>query len=264
MEKQFNLELDENGMVSSRQIHGFLGIKRDYTNWIKYWIKDSDYELDIDFTPKLLESTGGRPSVDYLVIEDMAMTLVMTSGGQFAGKLRKYLTKLFNQRRDLELITPEEAVFANKVIRCLRYIEYQREAKNLHQKHFLQGRNPYKYLYAEFNIHRNNIIGIDKNEIERLVNEYILKHEHPVKNTSIIGRINEIDPSEALRIACMDLLLGNDTDVDTANKFASLVKKMAKLEDVKTLKKNETDLFHTKDENAKIDKLNNDIKKLKD
>jgi phage anti-repressor protein len=264
MQKEFNLELNENGFVSSRGIHEFLGLKKQYSTWIKTWIKNTKYKENKDFYPYREESSGGRPSQDFFVNESMAMTLVMMSDAKFADEFRDYLMGLFKQKRDLELITPEQAVFANKVIRCLKYIEYQKEAKNLHQKHFLKGRTPYDFLFAEFNIHRNNIIGIDKNEIERLVNEYILKHEHPVKNTSIIGRINEIDPSEALRIACMDLLLGNDTDVDTANKFASLVKKMAKLEDVKTLKKNETDLFHTKDENAKIDKLNNDIKKLKD
>jgi phage anti-repressor protein len=262
MEKQFNLELDSNGMVSSRQIHGFLGINKAYTDWVKYWIKESDYEDSIDFISKLGKSTGGRPSVDYLVNKDMAMTLVMTSGGKFAKQLRKHLIELFDKRENLELITPEEAVFANKIIRCLRYIEYQKEARELHQKHYMQGRTPYDFLYAQFNTHRNNIIGIDKKEIEQLVKEYILKNEHPIKNTSVIGRINEIDPSEALRIACMDLILGNDKDLNTANKFALLVKKMAKLDNVETLKKNETNLFQIKENDAKIEIVSNEIKAL--
>jgi phage anti-repressor protein len=40
MEKQFNLELDANGMVSSQEIHGFLGINEKYATWIKRWINN--------------------------------------------------------------------------------------------------------------------------------------------------------------------------------------------------------------------------------
>jgi phage anti-repressor protein len=259
MEKQFNLELDSNGMVSSRDIHGFLGIKRNYTNWIEYWTKESDYEANVDFITKLLKSTGGRPKVDFLVNKDMAMTLVMTSGGQFAKQLRKHLISLFDKRENLELITPEEAVFANKVIRCLKYIEYQKKAKIMHEENYMHGKTKYNSLYAEFNMYRNSILGIDKKEIESLVNEYILKNEHPIKSKSVIGRLNQIDPSEALRIACMDLLLAGNTDLDTANKFASLVKKMAKLDNLETLPKNETNLFQIKESEAEISIVQKEI-----
>lgn len=262
MEQQFNLELDSNGMVSSIDIHGFLGINEKYATWIKRWVGNLNVKEGQNFVRQTKQSTGGRPSIDFLVNEHFAITLVMVSKGKFSEQLRDYLISLFNKRRDLELITPEEAVFANKIIRCLRYIEYQKEAKEIHQKHYMQGRTPYDFLYAQFNNYRNNIIGIDKKEIERLVNEYILKNEHPVKAKSIIGKINEIDPSEALRIACMDLLLGNSTDLDTANKFASLVKKMAKLDNIQTLKKNETNLFQTKDENSDIKIMQNEVKAI--
>jgi anti-repressor protein len=127
MQKEFNLELNEDGFVSSREIHKFLGVKKQYSTWIKTWIKNTRYKENKDFYPYREESSGGRPSQDFFVNESMAMTLVMMSEAQFADEFRDYLIRLFNKRKDLELITPEEAVFANKIIRCLRYIEYQKD-----------------------------------------------------------------------------------------------------------------------------------------
>jgi phage anti-repressor protein len=64
MEKQFNLELDSNGMVSSRDIHGFLGLSEKYSQWIKRWTKNYSYKEGRDFVRLTLLSTGGRPGVD--------------------------------------------------------------------------------------------------------------------------------------------------------------------------------------------------------
>jgi phage anti-repressor protein len=262
MEKQFNLELDSNGMVSSRDIHGFLGIKRNYTNWIEYWTKESDYEANVDFITKLLKSTGGRPKVDFLVNKDMAMTLVMTSGGQFAKQLRKHLISLFDKRANLELITPEEAVFANKVLECLSYIENQKKAYELHQNSYIQRTIPFGNIYAQFNSYRNSITGWNKEKIENAVKEFILKDQHPIKSKGVTDRLNIIDAPEAIRVACLDLLLSENDNIDNANKFANLIKRMAKAKNVEPMKKNETDLFHQKNNEAKLNVLSNEIKSI--
>jgi phage anti-repressor protein len=262
MEKQFNLELDSNGMVSSRQIHGFLGIKKDYTDWIKYWIKESDYESDIDFTLKLGKSTGGRPSVDYLVNKDMAMTLVMTSGGQFAKQLRKHLIELFDKRNNLELITIEESVIAHKVLDCLSYVENQKEAYVRHKNTYVERNTAYGNVFAQFNIYRHLITGWNKQKIQNAVNEYILKEQHPVKTTNQTEMLNIIDRYEAIRVACLDLLLSENHNIDSANKFADLIKRIAKVKQVQPLSENKTDLFHDRKIDAQISDAQKEIKEL--
>jgi phage anti-repressor protein len=264
MEKQFNLELDANGMVSSQEIHGFLGINEKYATWIKRWINNLNVKEGENFVRQTKQSTGGRPSVDFLVNEYFAMTLVMVSKGKFSEQLRIYLIDLFKQRRDLELITIEESVIAHKILDCLRYVENQKEAYIMHKNAYVERNTAYGNVFAQFNIYRQSITGWDKQKIQNSVNEYILKEQHPVKTTNQTEMLNIIDRYEAIRVACLDLLLSENDNIDSANKFADLIKKIAKLKNIESLSKNETDLFHTKDENAKIDKLNNDIKKLKD
>jgi hypothetical protein len=192
------------------------------------------------------------------------MTLVMVSKGKFSEQLRIYLIDLFKQRRDLELITIEESVIAHKILDCLRYVENQKEAYIMHKNAYVERNTAYGNVFAQFNIYRQSITGWDKQKIQNSVNEYILKEQHPVKTTNQTEMLNIIDRYEAIRVACLDLLLSENDNIDSANKFADLIKKIAKLKNIESLSKNETDLFHTKDENAKIDKLNNDIKKLKD
>jgi phage anti-repressor protein len=262
MQKQFNLELDANGMVSSKDIHGFLGIKKYYGDWIRYWLKNLNVNEGEDFYTILLESTGGRRSQDYLVNKEMAMSLVMVSGGQFANELRKHLINLFDKRANLELITPEEAVFANKVLECLSYIENQKKAYELHQNSYIQRTIPFGNIYAQFNSYRNSITGWNKEKIENAVKEFILKDQHPIKSKSVTDRLNIIDAPEAIRVACLDLLLSENDNIDNANKFANLIKRMAKAKNVEPMKKNETDLFHQKNNEAKLNVLSNEIKSI--
>jgi phage anti-repressor protein len=264
MERQFNLELDENGMVSSKEIHKFLGVKMIYANWIKYWIKNLSVKEGKDFIPFLEKSTGGRRSTDFFVNKDMATTLVMVSNAEFADEFRKYLISLFDKRGNLELITIEESVIAHKILDCLSYIDNQKEAYVRHKNSYTEKNTAYGNIYAKFNSYRHSITGWNKEKIENAIKEFILKDQHPVKTTNQTEMLNIIDCYEAIRVACLDLLLSENDNIDSANKFADLIKKIAKAKNVKPLSKNETDLFHTKDENAKIDKLNNDIKKLKD
>lgn len=255
MEKQFNLELDANGMVSSKDIHGFLGIKKYYGDWIRYWLKNLDVKEGEDFYTILLESTGGRRSQDYLVNKDMAMSLVMVSGGQFANQLRKYLINLFDQRQNLELITPEEAVFANTILECLQFVNNQKRAYEMHMDTYIQNNLPYTNIYKQFNYYRNNIIGWNKDKIENAVKQYVLNECHPIKSKGLTERLNIIDTPEAIRVATMDLLLSNQSDIESVNKFANLVKKMAQIKNVEPKRENETNLFEEKKAIKSLNKI---------
>jgi phage anti-repressor protein len=263
MEKQFNLELDANGMVSSKEIHGFLGLSKDYTTWIKMWIKNLNAIEGEDFTPFRGKSNGGRRSHDYLVNKDMAMSLVMVSGGQFANQLRKYLISLFDKRQNLELITPEEAVFANSILDCLQFLNNQKLAEDMHRETYIRNTLPYGKVHAQFNSYRNNLNGWSKEKIEKALIEYEKREQHNVKATTMRERLNIINTPEAIRVATMDLLLSNDTEIEAVNKFANLVKKMAQLKKVEPKRENETNLFEEKKSIMSLNEIKNNQKALK-
>ena len=48
---------------------------------IKQSIERAELEKEKDFTPFKGESTWGRPTIDYLLVRDAALTVIMMSGG---------------------------------------------------------------------------------------------------------------------------------------------------------------------------------------
>lgn len=64
-------------LVDARQLHEFLGVGKDFSNWIKKRIVDGGFIDAIDFTPVLAKSTGGRPAIDYGLSLRMAQHLCM-------------------------------------------------------------------------------------------------------------------------------------------------------------------------------------------
>lgn len=76
-------------VVSARELHQFLGIGKDFTDWCKQMISYG-FKKDLDFTPILGKSTGGRPSVDYALSIDFAKRLSMMALTETGEKIYNY------------------------------------------------------------------------------------------------------------------------------------------------------------------------------
>ena len=76
------IHTDDKGVetVNARELHTFLGSKRDFSTWIKNRIEKFDFIADLDFTTILGESSGGRPGIEYHISTDMAKELCMVEG----------------------------------------------------------------------------------------------------------------------------------------------------------------------------------------
>lgn len=66
----------KNNLIPSKKIHCLLGIKKDYTTWIKTWIKNFNYKENVDYFKEQKESTGGRPSIEYLFTKNKIQAIV--------------------------------------------------------------------------------------------------------------------------------------------------------------------------------------------
>lgn len=66
-------------VVSARELHQFLRIGRDFTNWFKDRIEKYGLEEGLDFTPILAKTSkqGGRPQTDYALTVETAKELSM-------------------------------------------------------------------------------------------------------------------------------------------------------------------------------------------
>ena len=82
------LQIDENGMVNSRRLHGVLGVRRDYSTWIKQWFTSLSlvegkhfsvtFKGDSRFTQEEIENMSPQKrsaygiTIDYIVALDVA------------------------------------------------------------------------------------------------------------------------------------------------------------------------------------------------
>lgn len=86
------IKLNSNNKVSGRELHGFLEIGRDFTNWMKQMIgygfsEYADYEV---YARNGEKPFGGRPSIDYIMTIDMAKEICMIQRTDRGKQARQY------------------------------------------------------------------------------------------------------------------------------------------------------------------------------
>ena len=83
--------------VNARDLHQFLGVGRDFSNWIKgrieeyQFIKGQDFEVFMKFGEN---SSGGRPAKEYALSLDMAKELSMVERTERGRRARRYFIEM--------------------------------------------------------------------------------------------------------------------------------------------------------------------------
>lgn len=119
--------------VSARELHRFLEVGRDFSNWIKGRIEEFGYETGRDFlaitgSPDLAKSQIGRPPIEYHLTLDMAKELAMIERSPMGRVARKYFIKCEQLAREAVPLLLET------VFKCKpeweRMLEYRRMGLN--------------------------------------------------------------------------------------------------------------------------------------
>jgi len=79
--------------IDGRKLHAFLGIKKDYSDWIKVQIKRAHLVENEDFVvlPQKGENlSGGRPSLEYHLTLEAGKHISMMSGANKGKEVRDY------------------------------------------------------------------------------------------------------------------------------------------------------------------------------
>ena len=90
--------------VSAKELHAFLGVGRDFSNWIKGrilkygFIENRDY---IVFAKPGENPLGGRPEIEYHISVDMAKQLTMVEDNDKGTQARHYFIECENRLRDI-------------------------------------------------------------------------------------------------------------------------------------------------------------------
>jgi anti-repressor protein len=114
------IKVNEKGLVSARELHEFLEIKKDFTDWFKYRVGQYDFENEKDFTPILGKSTGGRPSKDFAVTIDMAKELSMLENNEKGKQARKYFINCEKELKNNNQLQLQSTEMSNQIAKIVQ------------------------------------------------------------------------------------------------------------------------------------------------
>lgn len=95
--------------VSARDLHDALGVKKDFSSWIKERIskygfaENQDFEVFTEFGEN---PNGGRPTIEYALSIDMAKELAMVENNEKGRVIRKYFIEKEQEARRSILAMP--------------------------------------------------------------------------------------------------------------------------------------------------------------
>jgi phage anti-repressor protein len=240
------LKINENGFVNAKDIYSFVGVKTRFDMWIKRCINYATLCEQKDFCTVLVKSTGGRPLTEYYFTVSAAKEVCIVSATEKAKELRLWLIEIGRQRENLELFSESEIIQMSKLEAFFKYVENQKEIYKLHGKDFADKSNS-NNPYAEFNIYRNNILGIDKIDLENSIKQYCIENSKRMpKIASNFDKIRFLNEYDSLKNAVWDFL--EIRGEINSLKIAELVKKMAQAQNLQFLPKNEDNLFQKKEQ----------------
>jgi len=104
--------------VNARDLWEGLESKRQFGNWIQDRLEG--FEAGKDFLTELLESTGGRPAVEYYLTLDTAKHLAMLERNEKGRAIRQYFIEIENTARALPTGTE---LMALALIEASKYLE---------------------------------------------------------------------------------------------------------------------------------------------
>lgn len=105
------LGADQVQTVNGRDLHTFMGVRRDFSTWIKDRIEQygfaehQDYEVFTDSgdnvrSPDLGSKRGGHNRVEYAISLDMAKELAMVENNEQGREVRRYFIRMERQAKN--------------------------------------------------------------------------------------------------------------------------------------------------------------------
>lgn len=135
--------------VNARDLHAFLGVRRDFTDWVKARIKQYGFVAGIDYlllkTEEQLPS-GTKHRTEYVITIDMAKELSMVERNEKGREVRLY----FIECERVALSAPSITLDIHR-----RVLAYERRDKvasamaRLGSRHMLERKEALKYLREE-------------------------------------------------------------------------------------------------------------------
>lgn len=209
-----NLESKEEQFpIDARELHDFLGVGKDFSNWIKDGIKKYDFIEDADYTkfsPKTAKTPeGGRPTIDYKISLNMAKELAMVQRTDLGKLVRRYL--IWAEQELQKKFAPKpmsllEIVAAN----AQALVDHERKLA-VHDQDIAQIKKALQHPLSDLNIR----LAADKNKIK----------DHEERITHVETFVEDPGPAEEVRTLITDMHHGTGHSYeDLYNDFYSALR----------------------------------------
>jgi anti-repressor protein len=124
------IKINENRLVSGKELHCFLGVGRDFSTWIKEKIKKYDFVENTDFIIEITTPQNGGIAKDYVMTIDMSKELSMVENNEKGKEARKYFIKC--EKKLKENGQPKESyTIQDPIERAKAWIKEQEEKETL-------------------------------------------------------------------------------------------------------------------------------------
>jgi len=111
---------EEINSVDARELHEFLEIRKQFTDWIKPKIKDYGFVVNSDFYPSRYTSDNGRDIETYILSLDMAKELSMISKTAKGREARKYFIECEKKSKQIQNQIKEPVDLIDKIEQSMR------------------------------------------------------------------------------------------------------------------------------------------------
>jgi len=199
--------------ASAKDLHFALGIKDNISTWFNRNAKRAIFEQDKDFIAFKQESTGGRPSYDYLLTKESALTLIALSSGKYAKEIRLQLIKAFEEKQTGILLNADQVAALTDMVKAMTLVSVQKKAEN---KHYIAMNKPddwWKY--------RAKLLGYSKESLIDALNQINVRYQN--QKQALI----HLDKAEIIRTGVIDLLIALGRNREYALNVAEFAKIIA-------------------------------------
>lgn len=121
--------------VNARELHAFLEVGKDFSNWIKDRIEKYGFLENIDyvkFSPNLAKTpNGGRPSVEYYISLSMGKELGMVERSDKGREIRQYFIRCEKELKEVQQQMPALPDFTNPAIAARAWAEQYEKNQTL-------------------------------------------------------------------------------------------------------------------------------------
>ncbi|HHZ4510159.1 TPA: antA/AntB antirepressor family protein [Escherichia coli] len=123
-------------LVNARDLHGFLEVGKDFSNWIRAKLNEYGFVENLDyilFSPNLAK-TPGRRRKDYHLTLDTAKELAMVERNEKGRQIRRYFIECEKKLRNIQPVQTELQFTAEEII-LLCYMQLWMEKAQDLSKH---------------------------------------------------------------------------------------------------------------------------------